>query len=81
VATFVRQAPLDKVIKDRPDEVCFGVTLRKSRGIEKGKPFRPDETTQGILNAAADEARARLDLKYETMFSPYYEGRRAAPAA
>jgi hypothetical protein len=50
----------------------------KSIGIEKGKRFRPDETMHRILNAAADEAHAWLDLKYETMFSPYYEGRRWA---
>ena len=48
----------------------------KSIGIEKGKPFSPDEDTQRILNAAAAEAHAWLDLKYETMFWPYYEGRR-----
>jgi len=48
----------------------------KSIGIEKGKPFRPDEATQRVLNAAAGEAHAWLELKYETMFSPYYEGRR-----
>jgi len=48
----------------------------KSLGIEKGKPFRPDETTQCLLNTAAAEAHAWLELKYETMFSPYYEGRR-----
>ncbi len=48
----------------------------KSIGIEKAKPFSPDEATKGILNAAAREARAWLDLKYETMFVPYYEGRR-----
>jgi hypothetical protein len=47
----------------------------KSIGIEKGKPFSPDETTQRALNAAAGEAHAWLDLKYETMFSPYYPGR------
>jgi hypothetical protein len=48
----------------------------KSIGIEKGKPFRPDEATQRLLNAAAGEAHAWLELKYETIFSPYYEGRR-----
>jgi hypothetical protein len=48
----------------------------KSIGIEKGKPFNPDEATKGILNAAALEAHAWLELKYETMFTPYYEGRR-----
>jgi hypothetical protein len=50
----------------------------KSIGIEKGKPFRPDAATQGLLNAAAGEAHAWLDMKYEAMFSPYYEGRRWA---
>jgi hypothetical protein len=54
------------------------IDMLKSIGIEKGKPFRPDEATHRILNAAADEARAWLDLKYESMFSPYYEGRRWA---
>jgi len=48
----------------------------KSIGIEKGKPFVPDETTQRLLNAAAAQAHAWLDLKYETMYAPYYEGRR-----
>jgi len=48
----------------------------KTIGIEKGKPFRPNEATQGLLNAAASEAHAWLELRYETMFAPYYEGRR-----
>jgi hypothetical protein len=47
----------------------------KSIGIEKGKPFEPDKATQDLLNAAAGEAHAWLELKYETMFAPYYEGR------
>jgi hypothetical protein len=47
----------------------------KSIGIEKGKPFSPDEATKRILNAAAGEAHAWLDLKYEAMFPPYYAGR------
>jgi hypothetical protein len=54
------------------------IDMLKSIGIDKGKPFRPDEATLRILNAAADEARAWLDVKYETLFSPYYEGRRWA---
>ncbi|HSZ57689.1 MAG TPA: DUF1254 domain-containing protein [Tepidisphaeraceae bacterium] len=52
-------------------------TLR-TIGIEKGKPFQPDGTTRRILDAAAEEAHTWLDQKYETMFSPYYEGRRWA---
>ena len=48
----------------------------KSIGIERGKPFSPDDATQRVLNAAAGEAHAWLDQKYETMFAPFYEGRR-----
>jgi hypothetical protein len=47
----------------------------KSIGIEKGKPFAPDARTKEILQAAAREARAWLDAKYEALFvPPYYEG-------
>ncbi len=50
----------------------------KTIGIEKGKAFNPDAKSREILDAAAKEAHAWLDLKYETMFSPYYEGRQWA---
>ena len=47
----------------------------KSIGIEKGKDFTPDATTQEILNRAAREAHAWLDLKYQAYFSPpYFDG-------
>src|SRR5882672_12496089 len=42
----------------------------KSLGIEKGKTFNPDSKTQGILEEAAREARAWLDVQYECIFSP-----------
>ncbi len=42
----------------------------KTIGIEKGRPFSPDTATQKILNDAAREAHAWLDLKYETVFTP-----------
>jgi hypothetical protein len=48
----------------------------KSIGIEKGQPFNPDAKTQEILNQAAREAQAWLDARYQTVFSPYFEGRR-----
>jgi hypothetical protein len=68
---------LDRFIQQEPwltrDKAM--IDQLKSIGIEKGKPFRPDAATERILNAAAAEAHAWLDLKYETMFSPYYEGR------
>src|ERR1700723_3855219 len=41
-------------------------------GIEKGKPFAPDSVTEGILNAAAGEAHALLELDYEAALSPYF---------
>ena len=44
----------------------------KSIGIEKGKPFKPDDIKQKILGSAAREARAVIDAKYETFFSPPY---------
>jgi hypothetical protein len=49
----------------------------KSIGIEKGKTFNPDPKTQDTLKAAASEAHAWLDAKYETVFSqPFFEGSR-----
>jgi hypothetical protein len=69
---------LDRVVQQEPwltrDKAM--IDQLKSIGIEKGKPFSPDEATKGLLNAAAREAHAWLELKYETMFSPYYEGRK-----
>jgi hypothetical protein len=71
---------LDRFVQQEPwltrDKVMIGQL--KSIGIEKGQPFRPDAATQHILHAAAGEAHAWLDLQYETMFSPYYEGRQWA---
>jgi hypothetical protein len=54
------------------------IDMLKSVGIEKGKPFCPDEATRAILDDAAQEAHAWLDLKYQTMFTPYYDGRQWA---
>jgi hypothetical protein len=48
----------------------------KSIGIEKGKPFNPDAKTQDILNAAAREAKAWLEQRYETDLPPFYPGSR-----
>lgn len=44
-------------------------------GIEKGKPFQPDERTKEILTAAILVAHEWLDKKYEKLFTlPFYEG-------
>jgi hypothetical protein len=51
----------------------------KSIGIEKGKPFAPDQKTQAILRDAIAEARASLDADYEAAFAtPYFTSSRWA---
>jgi hypothetical protein len=69
---------LDRFVQSEPwlERDKAMIDQLKTIGIEKGKPFHPDKATQGLLNAAAGEAHAWLDLKYETMLAPYYEGRR-----
>jgi len=48
----------------------------KSLGIEKGKPFKPDDKTAEILKSAAQEALALFDLRYETTYEPHNKGTR-----
>jgi len=50
----------------------------KSIGIEKGKPFNPDQATQSILNAAAQEAHALFESQYEGLFHPFFNTSRGA---
>jgi hypothetical protein len=75
---------LDRVVQIEPwlarDRVM--IDLLKSIGIEKGKSFKPDARTQEILNAAAREARAWLDARYEAGYPRFYEsGQWAFPAS
>jgi hypothetical protein len=55
----------------------------KSIGIEKGKPFNPDESVKAILNAAASDAHAYLEARYEEVFQPPFDesARWALPAS
>jgi hypothetical protein len=47
----------------------------KTIGIEKRKPFKPDEKTKRILADAAREAHEVIALKYENGFEPpFFEG-------
>jgi hypothetical protein len=45
----------------------------KTIGIERGRPFNPDPTTQHILHDAAQEAKALMDANYE-LLTPFYDG-------
>jgi hypothetical protein len=55
----------------------------KAIGIEKGKPFNPDRATQAILEQAAREAGAWLDVQYEKLFTQPFDSsaRWALPAS
>src|SRR5262245_1212791 len=59
------------------------IDMLKSIGIEKGKPFAPSAGTKAMLEAAAREARAWIDVQYEKVFiPPFVEGARwAVPAS
>lgn len=51
------------------------IDMLRSVGIEKGKPFTPDEKTREIFDSAAREAHAEIAQKYEAGFvPPFFEG-------
>ncbi len=43
-------------------------------GIEKGKPFAPDNSTKAILDAAIGEAKELLAARYDAGFPSFWEG-------
>jgi hypothetical protein len=45
----------------------------KTIGIERGKPFNPDENTKQMLENAIQEAKAWFEARYDTP-PPFYEG-------
>ncbi|RVI64097.1 DUF1254 domain-containing protein [Sinorhizobium meliloti] len=70
---------LDRFVQREPwlDRDRVMIDELKTVGIEKGKPFKPDEMTKQILNDASREAQAWLDHKYQNMFTPTFnEGTR-----
>ncbi len=71
---------LDRVVQQEPwlDRDKVMIDQLKSLGIEKGKPFNPDQNTRDSLNAAASEAHALLESRYEALFSgtPYFANSR-----
>ena len=68
---------LDRFVQREPwlDRDRVMIDFLKTIGIEKGKPFNPDDKTKQVLNDAVREAHAWLDQQYENVFTPpYYEG-------
>jgi len=80
-ASFYRN--LDRVVQNEPwlqrDRAM--IDQLRSLGIEKGKPFNPDQKTQDILGAAAKEAHELLSQQYDAGFPVINPGIRWFPAA
>jgi len=76
---------LDRFMQREPwiDRDRVMIDQLRTIGIEKGKPFKPDEKTKQVLNDAVREAHAWLDDHYELLLAtPYNEGTRwAMPAS
>jgi len=76
---------LDRFMQREPwiDRDRVMIDQLRTIGIEKGKPFKPDEKTKQVLNGAVREAHAWLDDHYELLLAtPYNEGTRwAMPAS
>jgi hypothetical protein len=69
-------ALLDRVIQTEPwiDRDRIMIDQLRTIGIEKGKPFAPDESTRSALEVAVREAKAWLAARYDAGFPPFFEG-------
>ena len=66
---------LDRIVQSEPwiERDRAMIDQLRSIGIEKGKPFNPDERTKAILTAAIGEAKALLAQRYDAGFPPFFE--------
>ncbi len=69
-ASFFEQ--LDHFVQAEPwltrDKVM--IEMMKTVGIEKGKPFKPDDSLKHVLADATKTARSIITMKYESGFTP-----------
>jgi hypothetical protein len=76
---------LDRVVQNEPwlERDRAMIDQLKSIGIEKGKPFNPDDRMKAVLTSAAREAHAWLEAKYDAGLPPFFSAtsRWTAPAA
>jgi hypothetical protein len=65
---------LDRAVQSEPwiERDRAMIDQLRTIGIEKGKPFAPNEATQKILSAAIGEAKALLERRYEAGFPPFW---------
>jgi hypothetical protein len=65
---------LNRVVQEEPwigrDRAM--IDQLKSIGIEKGKPFQPDDATKAMLTSAAREAGALLEARYDAGLTPFF---------
>ena len=65
---------LDRVVQSEPwlqrDRAM--IDPLRSIGIEKGKPFKPDDATKALLNSAVREAGAWLEARYDAGLPPFF---------
>ncbi|HEX7931789.1 MAG TPA: DUF1254 domain-containing protein [Paraburkholderia sp.] len=65
---------VDRIVQTEPwlprDRIM--IDQLKSLGIEKGKPFSPNDTMKKQLDSAAHEAGEWLNAKYEASMSPFF---------
>jgi hypothetical protein len=76
---------LSRIVQDEPwiERDKAMIDSLKTLGIEKGKQFNPDASTQDALKEGISEARAWLEWRYDSGFKPpFYEGEQwALPAS
>jgi hypothetical protein len=67
---------LNRVVQSEPwiERDRAMIDQLRTIGIEKGKPFRPNDVTQEILTTAIAEAKALLEERYNAGFPPFFEG-------
>ncbi len=65
---------LNRVVQEEPWIVRDRVMIDelKTLGIEKGKPFAPDQHTQSLLTKGIREAEALLEAKYDAGLPPFF---------
>jgi hypothetical protein len=66
---------LDRIVQSEPwiERDRAMIDQLRTIGIEKGKPFAPDEATQKVLTAAIGEAKQLLAQRYDAGFPPFWD--------
>jgi hypothetical protein len=65
---------LDRIVQAEPwlDRDRVMIDQLKTLGIEKGKPFKPDDETKQVFDKATQDAHALLEAKYDAGFPPFF---------